>query len=157
MANDATHPSVKPMATGAIDANGIWQYAEDDALASPTWSAYMNKGMASVSATISDTGWITTGLVFSSGWSISAAIGGWRSLAYRQIGKTVRLNGAVTKNAAWGAYEQLLTVPVSIRPTGAFVGQGDFVCDIQSTGGVRVRPPNAAGTTFGVDMAWVLG
>jgi hypothetical protein len=42
------------MATGALDANGIWQYGEDDLL-SP-WSAYMNKGMASVSAKIATLG-----------------------------------------------------------------------------------------------------
>lgn len=38
------------MATGAYDANGIWQYGEDDSEA--TFSALLNKGMASVSSTV---------------------------------------------------------------------------------------------------------
>lgn len=38
------------MATGALDANGIWQYGEDDSL-SP-YSPYMNKGQSSVSTQI---------------------------------------------------------------------------------------------------------
>lgn len=38
------------MATGALDPQGVWQYGEDDQLANPTWSAYMNKLAASVSA-----------------------------------------------------------------------------------------------------------
>jgi hypothetical protein len=38
------------MATGALDPQGVWQYGEDDLLANPTWSAYMNKLAASVSA-----------------------------------------------------------------------------------------------------------
>jgi hypothetical protein len=37
------------MATGAYDSNGIWQYGEDDLLAQPDWSGYMNLGQQSVS------------------------------------------------------------------------------------------------------------
>jgi hypothetical protein len=37
---------------GALDANGVWQYAEDDQLASPNWSAYMNKLAASTSTAL---------------------------------------------------------------------------------------------------------
>lgn len=38
------------MATGALDANGIWQYGEDDS--EPTFSGLLNKGMDSVSDVI---------------------------------------------------------------------------------------------------------
>jgi hypothetical protein len=151
------------MATGAIDANGIWQYAEDDQLASPNWSAYMNKLAASVSATMTDTGWITTGLSYASGWSSSTTIGGWQSFAYRRIGKMVRANGVVIKSSGAAADETIVTMPVSVRPVTNFLGVADQAAgrvfmDVLTTGTLRLRGVTLpASTPLGIDLAWWLG
>lgn len=103
-----------------------------------------------------DTGWITTGLV----WTPPAAptaLSGWRSAAYRRVGNYVRFNGAVAVSAGVAQFGTLVTVPPEVRPSSVYVGQGDFAFDIYSTGIIRVRVALPTAGSFGVDISWLLG
>lgn len=107
---------------------------------------------------VDDTGWINTGLAWSSGVGPGSATGGWQPAKYRRIGKYVRLNGTVGIGGGVPAFSILVTVPAAIRPAVTFVGAGDYAVDIiGGTGAVRVRIALPTAGEFGVDVAWLLG
>lgn len=89
------------MATGALDVNNIWQYGEDDALASPDWSGYMNKGMASVSSALTGSAW--TALATTNVTSVVCS--------YRKIGNVVYFK-AEFYNVVAGT---MCTIPAGFR------------------------------------------
>jgi len=105
----------------------------------------------------SGVGWTLAGVSFVTGWSQSASVGGWRPLAYRQIGSLVRLNGVAVKNVAWGVNDIVLTMPTALWPTGVFQGLADGIpFDVQQNGTVRVLAGHAAGV-IGIDISWIIG
>ena len=107
---------------------------------------------------VDDTGWITTGLVWTAGAGPGNPTGGWRAAAYRRIGKYVRFNGVVAVTGPVAQYGILVTMPAALRPSGTSVGSGDFGFDIiGGTGVIRVRVALPTAGTFGVDLDWLLG
>lgn len=154
------------MATGALDANGIWRYGEDDPL-SP-YSGFMDLLADSVSdqiallrAATQDSGWITTGWtmnVTGGGTWTPVSVGGWRSLAYRRTGKRLTLNGTVQKvGAAYAANETILTMPTALWPSARSNQSGrNSNTYISSDGTVKITDAGAASTPFGVDLTWLV-
>lgn len=120
--------------------------------AGATWSPIADP------AAIADTGWVTSGLSYASGWAGAGPTAGWQTLAYRRIGQAVRLNGVLFKTSAWTANETMLTMPVGLRPTSDFTGSGDYTVDILSPSGVvRNRGGGGSGVTLGIDLTYLLG
>lgn len=112
------------MATGALDANGVWKYGEDDPL-SP-FSTFMNLGMNSVSTAIA-------GFVGGAWTAYVPTIGGvtlgngTMEAAWLKVGRTYRVRleiGLGTTSAVTG--EVSFTLPVAAkdgRRSGTAVGR----------------------------------
>jgi len=115
---------------------------------------------AAVDARISaatDSGWITTGLSWATGWSAATAVNGWQSLKYRKIGNQMWVNGVVQKSSSWTTNETMFTMPSGLVPASDYTGGGDFTTDILSgSGSVRVRSGSGSGSAFGIDLRYVL-
>jgi hypothetical protein len=123
------------MASGALDANGIYQYGEDDTVA-PV-SSFLNLLASSTSTQLTadrsrltgleteitpllaDSGWVTVGATgapaYGSGWSGYSG-GGYSAAAFRKIGGTVQLNGVAAKSS-WSSGDALFTLPAGYRPS----------------------------------------
>lgn len=72
---------------------------------------------ADVTATMHDTGWITTGITFLDGFGVGTPVNGFRSIAYRRIGKSVWVNGLIKRSTAWAVGAVPLILPVGVQPS----------------------------------------
>lgn len=112
-------------------------------------------------APFDDTGWLPAGassFAFSAGWSASAPVSGWQSLALRRVGHEVRLNGLVQKATAIVASDVILTVATEMRPTArtAAGSVGVIAAQIQPSGAVVATAAGAAATAQVIDLSWWL-
>jgi hypothetical protein len=106
-----------------------------------------------------DTGWITTGLVYNSSWTQAAPTGGWQPLKYRKIGSEVWINGVVVPSVAWSAVIQVISgLPAPILPSTPFEGMADYLADVTSGFGVRMRSGSgSAGIAVAINLHYVVG
>lgn len=126
------------MASGSLDANGVWNYGEDDP-ASPfsdlldllgtSTSLQFGSDRARIAALegaieslTTDSGWITVGAVgappytFPTVWS-GYNSGGWTATAFRRVGGIINIGGVSQKSTAWVAGESVFQFPPGYRPT----------------------------------------
>lgn len=69
-----------------------------------------------VTALQADTGWISTGIVWASGWR-EAQFGAWSPLRVRRVNGMVHVNGTVQKTSGFGSGELAFTLPTGWRPS----------------------------------------
>lgn len=118
---------------GTLDANGVWEYDDNDHVV--PLSAYMNLGMGSVSDALADLrtdltpakiNWTNSGIAWDSNWeSFASATGSAGYVRYRKDGDWVSLRGlariTVDNSGASPATLTMFTMPVGLRPAHNFV------------------------------------
>lgn len=154
------------MATGALDANGIWQYGEDDST-SP-WSPYMNLGQGSTTtqvgllkAATADSGWIIPASLGGSWADFDATEAAFARAQYRKKNGWTEITGAI-KNGATGPANVVFTLPAGYRPrksmfwiTPANAGVADV--RVNAAGQVYVQGYYASGTNgiVSLDLSFI--
>lgn len=116
---------------GAIDAQGVWQYAEDDLVANPTWSAYMNK----LAKSVSDRFDLDDDRLDALELLLSGVVFPFRFAAGRHV-----MSSAVwtTINFPAGRFTQPPVVTISPMSAGAYSAQAHNVTTTNFQGGVVV-------------------
>ena len=102
----ATTPRGYPIFTGSMPPAGPVQMQQ--------LAEAVDADVASIAA---DTGWITTGITWQNSFAPASAVSGWRSFAYRRVGKLVQISGVVTRSTAWGVNTPALTLPPGLWPS----------------------------------------